>query len=102
MIGYAAFEGFTGLTEIVLNEGLNTVSECAFQNCTALERIAVPSIVTFYQDGAMIYPHNATCGSFPRDEDRKVAANNATLIRNSCIIYVPTHAKFARSISHPT
>ena len=56
-IGESAFEGFGGLTAIVLGEGVREISQKAFYRCDALERIDIPSGVTSIGDEAF-----ACCG----------------------------------------
>lgn len=47
-----AYCGCKGVKELVLNEGICSVGECAFKNCEALERVNIPSTLTRSEYGA--------------------------------------------------
>ena len=51
-IRYGAFEGHTGLCEIVIPEGMTEIAEDAFSGCTGLEKIVFLSSETEIENGA--------------------------------------------------
>jgi len=51
-IGMSPFQGCKSLVEVVLNDGLIEIEEDAFQDCTALQSINIPSTVTKIGDDA--------------------------------------------------
>ena len=51
-VGYQAFKECTELTSVVISEGVTTLSGCAFQGCTNLKSISIPSTLV---DGNFTY-----------------------------------------------
>lgn len=51
-VGYEVFMGCSELQEVVLNEGLKMIGQCAFAECTSLKSIKLPSTVTELTDNA--------------------------------------------------
>lgn len=47
VINYNAFSGCAALTEVLLNDGLETIRTEAFLNCTSLGRVIIPDTVTY-------------------------------------------------------
>ena len=54
-IGYEAFSGCTGLTEISIPNSVTSIGNYAFYGCTGLTEIAIPSSVT--EIGSYIFNH---------------------------------------------
>jgi hypothetical protein len=51
-IGYRAFEGCTGLTNIIIGTGLTSIGVSAFSYCASLTSIIIPGTVTNIEDAA--------------------------------------------------
>ena len=51
-IGYCAFQGCTGLISIKIPTSVTSIGKNAFQNCTSLTSITIPNSVTSLGDGA--------------------------------------------------
>lgn len=47
VINYKAFSGCAALTDVLLNDGLETIRSEAFLNCTSLGRVIIPDTVTY-------------------------------------------------------
>lgn len=45
-IGDGVFEGYTGLTNIIIPDGVKTIGERAFKGCTGLTEVTIPNGVT--------------------------------------------------------
>ena len=54
-IGYGAFFGCNGLTEIVIPEGVTSVGTSAFLNCENLKNVTLPNSLKTIQDHAFFY-----------------------------------------------
>ena len=50
-IGYRAFK-FCDITSVVINEGVNIISESAFESCSLLRKVVIPNSVTEIQNAA--------------------------------------------------
>ncbi|KAL7523190.1 hypothetical protein ACHAXR_000062, partial [Thalassiosira sp. AJA248-18] len=74
-VGDWAFHSCINLSEVVFNEGLQTIGLRAFHNCKSLERIKFPSTLSKVGNGAFCYCNNLrevvlneglhTIGEFP-------------------------------------
>lgn len=53
-IGTSAFSGCTGLTYIVINEGITSIAPSTFSGCTALAEITLPVSLTSVGDNAFL------------------------------------------------
>ena len=51
-LGQYAFEKCSNLVDVQLNEGLQVIKGCAFEECTALQSVTLPSTVTEVDVGA--------------------------------------------------
>ena len=66
-VNHHTFMGFSGLTTVILNDGLEEIGYRAFHNCTSLRRILIPPAVTTIYDEAYGGCSNLTKVEF-RDE----------------------------------
>ena len=64
IIGNYAFSGCTGLTSIVIPDGVTSIGDYAFQNCTGLTSIVIPDSVTSIGERAFSYCKNLRSISF--------------------------------------
>ena len=51
-IGYSAFNGCTGLTDIVFPESLRIIDDYAFRNCSSLTELDINNNITYIGEGA--------------------------------------------------
>ncbi len=51
-IGYAAFQGCTGLTSVTIPNSVTSIGDYAFQGCGGLKSVAIPNSVTSIGDNA--------------------------------------------------
>ncbi len=52
-IGYAAFQGCTGLTSITIPDSVESIGDCAFFDCTGLTSVTIPASVMVIGDDAL-------------------------------------------------
>ena len=72
-IGYASFEGCSGLTSVVIPNSVTTIEYGAFSDCTSLTSVTVPSSITYIEGSAFEGCTGLTSASLP---------NGITSIRN--------------------
>ncbi|GHT10834.1 hypothetical protein AGMMS4956_02960 [Bacteroidia bacterium] len=56
-IGYGAFSGCSGLTEVTIPEGVTSIGDDAFSRCSGLTEVTIPNSVTSIEDFAF---HNCS------------------------------------------
>ena len=59
-IGYYAFSGCSGLTEIIIPDSVTSIGYQAFYNCSSLTEIVIPDSVTSIGQGAFFYCDSLT------------------------------------------
>lgn len=90
-IGFAAFEGCSGLTDITIAESVREIEGYAFCSCTELSRLYIPSLVQYIGKNAFENCTKLTCVDVAEDNPYFCSDENGTLYTKdkSEIIYVP-------------
>lgn len=77
-----AFNGFSNLRNVVINDGLTTIGNYAFYDCTALKEVDVPRTVTEIGEQALGFGTNGKIAEFTIVCDYETAAEEYAVTNN--------------------
>ncbi len=82
-----AFNGFSNLRNVVINDGLTTINSYAFYDCTSLKEIDVPRTVSVIGEKALGYSTDGKITDFTICGDYETAAETYAIENNFLFIY---------------
>ena len=91
-IGVSVFEGNTELKSLIIEEGIETVETLAFNGCTNLTKVILPSSVTSIEGYAFMCPNLTS---------REIDKNNKVYNDGNCNVIIETKTKFGFACFRP-